>query len=154
MGKSILIKPLNIIILISDNFIDNYMHRRLFESLDIGRKYMEFSTPVEAINYLKLVNDLYDKSGDNSIDLIVFDMNSSKMGVSEFIKQAEITCDLQSKTKLIIISEVFNADESKQLSSNDLVSGVILKPIDYNKIIECFKTIPAFVLDNSGISES
>lgn len=153
MGTSILINPLNIVLLIADNFIDNYVHRKLLDSLGVAKKYMEFSDPLEAIGYLKLVHNLYDKSGENSIDLIIFDMNVSNMEATEFIKQVEIACDIEIP-KLILISEAFYHDEVKQLKSNDLVNGFIQKPLDHNKIVDCFKAIPSFPIDPSGIHTS
>jgi len=107
---------------------------------------MEFSDPAEAINYLKIVHDLYDKSGENSIDLLIFDMNISKMDPKEFLHQVETVCNHQLKTKIIFITDLFNEKELQQIRSEELVSGIIQKPLDSLKIIDCFKTIPSFEL--------
>ncbi|MGQ0827513.1 MAG: response regulator [Bacteroidota bacterium] len=144
MDNSNSINPLNVVILIADNYIDNYMHRKLLDTMGIAKKYMEFSSPAEAIGYLKIVHDLFDKSGKNSIDLIVFDMNSSRMSADEFLNQMKTVCNNEIKIQVILISEFLNDSEIKQIQSEGSVSGVIQKPLDSTKIIECFKSIPAF----------
>lgn len=142
MNNSILLTPLKIVLLIGTDFIENFVHRRLLESMNIADKFIEFNTPVEAINYLKVVHDLYDKSGDNSIDLIVLDAEISQLDVWEFLEQFKIICaDYQSRPKIIIVSETLNQKQVEGFESGKLVSGIIYKPLDPQKILTCFKTI-------------
>ncbi|MBA3706884.1 MAG: hypothetical protein H0W84_13585, partial [Bacteroidetes bacterium] len=110
--------PLKIVLLIGSDFINNYAHRRLLDSMKIANKFMEFNSPVEAINYLKVVHELYDKSGNNSIDLIVLDTEASKIDVWEFLDQFKIICtDLQPQPKIIITTEALDKKQLERFNS-------------------------------------
>ena len=145
MNSIVPVQPLNIVILIADNFIDNYVHRKLLESINVAKKYMEFSNPFEAINYLKIVQGLHDKSGSNSIDLIVLDENISKMDTREFIESYSIICtDLDCYSKIIILTDAPTKKVADQFNSGRSVIGCIQKPLDDNKMIDCLKASGLF----------
>ncbi len=145
MNTPTLIKPLKTIILIDDNFIDNYVHHKLLESMNIANKYMEFTDPLGAINYLKIVNGLFDKTGENSIDLIILDANISKMNIWEFIELFRSLCiGYEMHTKIIIVSDTLIERDNEQRNSEKLVSGFIRKPLTRDNILNCFKSISAF----------
>jgi CheY-like chemotaxis protein len=126
------------VMLIDDNTIDNFVHRRLLEDMKIAKSFMEFSDPAEAISYLKMFNK---QSEENSIDLILLDINMPGIDGWLFLDQLEILkigkfffC-----TKIIILSSTCNEEEVKRVQSDTRLSGFIPKPLNRDKFLNTLK---------------
>ena len=133
---------LKTIILVGENFIDNYMHHKLLESMNIANKILEFSNPPEVIDYLKIMHELNDVEIKTSTDLIIFDTNS-KMDVWGFIECLKgIYSNHKHYTKIIIVSKTLNKKEIERLKSEQLVAGFINSSLNRDTILNCFKSIP------------
>lgn len=149
MNGIISVQPFNVVILIADNFIDNYVHRKLLENISFAKKYMEFSNPVEAINYLQIVQGLHDKSGNNSVDLIILDENISKMDTWEFIENYSSICaDEDCYSKIIVLTDT-TTKEMEQFNSEKSVIGCIQKPLNHTKMINCLKSSGLFPISQT-----
>lgn len=144
MKTSDFITQFSSIILVGDNFIDNDVHRRLLESMNIAKKFMVFSDALEAIDYLKLIPK-NSKTPDIDTDLIILELTIPVMDAWYFIGLFKMVCTVSHpNAKIIIIADSFNEDDVERMNSEKLVSCFIKKPLTYDKITDCFKNSSAF----------
>ena len=132
------------IILVGDNFVDNDVHRRLLESMNIADKFMVFSNALEAINHLTLISKI-ENTDKTEIELIILELSIPVMDAWYFIELFKIVCTVSHpNAKIIIISDIFTEMDIERMRSEPLVSCFIKKPLTSNKIIDCLKNSLAF----------
>jgi hypothetical protein len=137
-----LITRFNTIILVGDNSLDNGTHQRLLESMNIAKKFMVFSDPLEAIDYLKLIPK--NSKPPNNTDLIILELTIPVMDAWYFIGLFKMVCTVSHpNAKIIIIADSFNEHDIERMNSEKLVSCFIKKPLTYDKIMGCFKNSSA-----------
>src|SRR3989344_5673042 len=142
MKDEILTKHFNNVMLVDDNFIDNFVHKKLLGSIKIANQFHEFTKPEEAINYLKLFNGFLDQSHNNFVDLIFLDLNMPVMDGWQFLEKIKTICNnVKPKTTIIVLSSSINKEDRKKVQNELFVSGYIQKPLTLEKLTACLKEI-------------
>lgn len=143
MKRDNLIKYFNNVILIDDNFIDNFVHKKLLGSIKIANQFHEFTKPTDAINYLKLFKGFSDESHKNFVDLIFLDLNMPIMDGFKFLEEFKIMCNhIKPKTTIIVLSSSINKEDRERVKNEVFVGGYIQKPLTLEKLTECLQAIP------------
>lgn len=136
------VKHLNCIMLVDDNFIDNFAHKKLLESMKIANSFLEFTKPQEAIEYLILFNCFSQKPNKNFVDLILLDINMPIMDGWHFVEEYKKACNnIKPKTIILLLSS--SSDEMDIQRSRDevFINGFIQKPLTKEKLLSCFASI-------------
>lgn len=143
MKDELLVKHFNNVMLVDDNFIDNFVHKKLLGSIKIADQFHEFTKPLEAINYLKLFKGFSDESQKNFVDLIFLDLNMPIIDGWGFIKEVKILCNnIKPKTTIIVLSSSTNKEDREKVQNEIFVSGYIQKPLTLEKLTACLQAIP------------
>ncbi len=128
--------------LIDDNFIDNFVHKKLLESLKISNNTTEFTSAPKAIEYLKLFNCFAIQPNKNHIDLILLDINMPEMDGWGFIEEYKKACNNEkSKTIIIVLSSSANKVDIERSQDEQFLSGFIQKPLTMEKLSNCLESI-------------
>lgn len=142
MKERVLIKYFNNVMLVDDNFIDNFVHKKLLGSIKIANQFHEFTKPAEAINYLKLFNGFSDEPNKNFVDLIFIDINMPGMNGWEFLEELKMMCkNIKPQTTIIVLSSSTNKEDEEKAQNELFVSGYIQKPLTLEKLTACFQGI-------------
>lgn len=136
-------KKYNNVLLVDDNFIDNFVHNKLLSSLDLSHQFHEHTKPQEAIEFLKLFNCFDDRNNKNFVDLIFLDLNMPKMNGWEFIEEVKKICkNIKPPTTIIVLTSSVTKSDKEKAKKEPFVSGYIQKPLTYENLVECLDAIP------------
>jgi len=132
-----MLKPPNNILLVEDDEIDVMNIQRAFKKNNITSKLQIVGNGVEALSLLR---------GENTSnillpDLILLDLNMPKMSGLEFLY--EIRKDKNLRSLMVVILTTSNNESDIKMAYNYNVAGYIVKPIDFNALVEVVK-----ILDN------
>lgn len=142
MGKNKSLRSFNRVMLIDDNFIDNFVHKKLLESLKISNNAIEFTIPQKAIEYLKLFNCFSPHPNKNHIDLILLDINMPEMDGWGFIEEYKKACNNKTpQTIIIVLSSSANRSDIERCQDEPFLSGFIQKPLTMEKLSNCLGSI-------------
>src|SRR3954454_5953000 len=103
------------ILLVDDEFINNYINKKLIENIDASIQAIEFNNPKEAFDKLSYIKP----------DLIFLDINMAIMNGWDFLEKMaaeEIDC------KVIILTSSVNSMDRKMAKKYFNVIGYIEKP--------------------------
>jgi len=119
--------PYKTCLLIDDNYIDNYVTRRLLESSKFAEKIVVAQSPEEAIEALR--------NGDVIPDIIFLDLRMPMMNGFEFLQEYDQLEIKKDGTKVFILSASLDpVDLNKSLSNKNIIQFVH-KPLT-KKILE------------------
>lgn len=139
------VKHLNCIMLVDDNFIDNFVHKKLLESMKIANNFLEFTKPKEAIEYLKLFNCFSRESNKNFVDLILLDINMPIMDGWSFVEEYKKVCNnIKPKTIILLLSSSSDEKDIQRSGAEVFISGFMQKPLTQEKLASCLKSIETF----------
>ena len=128
--------------LIDDNFIDNFVHKKLLESMKIANNFLEFTKPKEAIEYIKLFNCFAQKPNKNFVDLILLDINMPIMDGWSFVEEYKKACNnIKPKTIILLLSSSSNEEDIQRSRDDVFISGFIQKPLTKEKLVSCLESI-------------
>ncbi len=123
------------ILLVDDNRIDVMMFKRALEDLKITNPLIHLADCKEALEYLK--------NEDNEKPWVVLaDLNTPQMDGLEFLTAVKAHDAL----KQIIVIVLSGSDDEEDIAESFRLGavGYIVKPPDYNKLIEMIRIIHAY----------
>jgi len=123
------------ILLVEDDRIDVIMFKRALEVLKITNPLIHLTDCKEALEYLK--------NEDNEKPWVVLaDLNTPQMSGLEFLTAVKAHDAL----KQIIVIILSGSDDEEDIAESFRLgaAGYIVKPPDYNKLIEMIRTIHAY----------
>ncbi len=123
------------ILLVDDDRIDVMMFKRAFEDLKITNPLIHLTDCKEALEYLK--------NEDNEKPWVVLaDLNTPRMSGLEFLTAVKADDAL----KQIIVIILSGSDDEEDIAESFRLgaAGYIVKPPDYNKLVEMIRTIHAY----------
>ncbi|MDB5157166.1 MAG: hypothetical protein JWR50_1873 [Mucilaginibacter sp.] len=117
----------NTCLLIDDNYIDNFITRKLLESSNFAKNVITCESPAYAIRLLA--------SGSVKPDVIFLDIRMPNMTGFEFLDAYDKLDIDKEGTKIFLLSSSFDPTDMKRSSKNKYITYFIHKPLTH-KILE------------------
>lgn len=109
-------------LLIDDNYIDNFVTRRILESGNFAEKVVVLQSAGEAINSLR--------AGTVKPDVIFLDIRMPVMGGFEFLQEYDkLEIDNKQAIKIFMLSSSLDPTDLKKSTNNKYITQFIHKPI-------------------------
>jgi CheY-like chemotaxis protein len=119
--------PYQTCLLIDDNYIDNFVTRRLLESSKFAENIVVSQSPGDAIELLK--------TGAVAPDVIFLDIRMPLMDGFEFLKEYDKLDIKKEGVKVFLLSSSFDPTDIKRSTDNKYITQFIHKPLTH-KILE------------------
>ena len=114
-------------LLIDDNYIDNFVARKLLESSKFADNVVVIQSPAEAIALLR--------AGTIIPEVIFLDIRMPMMNGFEFLAEYDKLEIDKSKIKIFLLSSSFDPTDVKKALENKHITQFIHKPLTY-KVLE------------------
>jgi CheY-like chemotaxis protein len=116
-------------LLIDDNYIDNFVTRRILESSNFAEHIVVSQSATEAIDSLR--------SGDVKPDVIFLDIRMPQMGGFEFLQEYD-KLDIGDKTdiKIFMLSSSLDPTDMRKSVNNKYITQFIHKPLTQKALDE------------------
>jgi CheY-like chemotaxis protein len=109
-------------LLIDDNYIDNFVTRRILESGDFAEEVVVLQSATEAIESLR--------SGAVKPDVIFLDIRMPLMGGFEFLQEYDkLMIEGKPTIKIFMLSSSLDPTDLKKSSNNKYITQFIHKPL-------------------------
>ncbi|MGZ3763606.1 MAG: response regulator [Mucilaginibacter sp.] len=109
-------------LLIDDNYIDNFVTRRILESGNFAEQVIVVQSATEAINSLK--------AGLVRPDVIFLDIRMPQMGGFEFLQEYDkLEIEGKQKIKIFMLSSSLDPTDLKKSTNNKYITQFIHKPL-------------------------
>jgi CheY-like chemotaxis protein len=109
-------------LLIDDNYIDNFVTRKILESGDFAEKVIVSQSATEAINSLR--------SGTVKPDVIFLDIRMPQMGGFEFLQEYDkLNIENKPSIKIFMLSSSLDPTDLKKSTNNKYITQFIHKPL-------------------------
>lgn len=129
-------KKIKSIMLIDDNSIDIFLNQKVIESLKFIERIQTFSGAVDALNYLKLIEDINAYHRLFAPQIILLDINMPIMNGFGFLEEfAKLKIFKQYPVDIFMLSSSLNSEEISRANNNKNVSGFISKPLTADKLL-------------------
>lgn len=129
------------IMLIDDNEIDLLINQKIIKYSNFTGRIQTFNSAVQALNYLKLIEDINAYHSLFSPQIILLDIHMPIMNGFEFLDEFDKLQIFKEKTvEIYMLSSSLNPDDIDKVNNNKNVSGLISKPLTADKLIELFNT--------------
>ncbi len=126
-------KKLNNILLIDDNNITNFLHKRVIEKLGIAESIVEFDDALNALEYL-------ENNAEAKADLIFLDINMPGLDGWEFMERYNMLPEYKkTSTIYMLLSTMIKDSDAAYSKTIPHLSGFKYKPLSeeiLNEIIE------------------
>lgn len=120
--------PYKICLLIDDNYIDNFVTRRILEASHFAEQIIVRQSPAEAINSLR--------DGVIKPDVIFLDIRMPMMSGFEFLQEYDQLGIDKSDIKIFMLSSSLDPVDMRQSESNKYITQFIHKPLTLKAIEE------------------
>jgi CheY-like chemotaxis protein len=120
--------PYKICLLIDDNYIDNFVTRKVLENGNFAEQIIIRQSPAEAINSLR--------EGLIKPDVIFLDIRMPTMSGFEFLTEYDTLLIDKSAIKIFMLSSSLNPTDLKQSLVNKYVTQFIHKPLTIKALEE------------------
>ncbi|MDO9001353.1 MAG: response regulator [Bacteroidota bacterium] len=129
-------KKIKSIMLIDDNAIDIFLNQKVIESLKFIERIQTFSGAVDALNYLKLIEDINAYHRLFAPQIILLDINMPIMdGFGFLVEFDKLKIFKQNPVDIFMLSSSLNSEEISRANNNNNVSGFISKPLTGDKLM-------------------
>jgi len=116
-------------LLIDDNYIDNFVTRRILESSNFADHVVVSQSATEAIDSLR--------SGAVKPDVIFLDIRMPGMGGFEFLQEYDkIDIEGKNKVKIFMLSSSLDPTDMKKSGNNKYITQFIHKPLTQKALDE------------------
>lgn len=124
---------LNCILLVDDDFDDNFVHRRIIRKLNVSEHIAITNDGEEALAYLRAAYD--NQPGYYRPEIILLDINMPKMDGWEFLEAyAQLEKDLHADHVIAMLTTSLNPDDHHRAMTNPNVRSYQTKPLTETKI--------------------
>jgi CheY-like chemotaxis protein len=115
--------PLNCVVLIDDNALDNKLHRRVIEKTGLAKTVLEFPMAEDAIAYFRT-------PGAIPADLVLLDINMPKMNGFELLKAVtEEFGEAFEPSVVIMLTTSLDARDQDRANQFSVVKDYLSKPL-------------------------
>lgn len=109
-------------LLIDDNYIDNFVTRKILESGDFAEKVIVSQSATEAISSLR--------SGAVKPDVIFLDIRMPMMGGFEFLQEYDkLDIEHKQSIKIFMLSSSLDPTDLRKSTNNKYITSFIHKPL-------------------------
>jgi len=116
-------------LLIDDNYIDNFVTRRILESSNFADQVVVSQSAAEAIDSLR--------SGSVKPDVIFLDIRMPMMGGFEFLQEYDkIDVENKNSIKIFMLSSSLDPTDMKKSMNNKYITQFIHKPLTQKALDE------------------
>lgn len=128
-------KSLTRIMLIDDNKLDNFFHKRVINKYDATLEVIEMLSAIDALEYLK------ECKTNNHPDIIFLDINMPGMNGWEFLEEYKrIPEDLRTSMVVVMLTTSENPNEKERASQDSSLTGFISKPLSTEALKNVLET--------------
>ncbi|SDE75403.1 CheY chemotaxis protein or a CheY-like REC (receiver) domain [Mucilaginibacter pineti] len=120
--------PYKTCLLIDDNYIDNFVTRRILEASHFAEQIIVRQSPAEAINSLR--------DGVIKPDVIFLDIRMPMMSGFEFLQEYDQLGISKSDIKIFMLSSSLDPVDMRQSESNKYITQFIHKPLTIKALEE------------------
>jgi CheY-like chemotaxis protein len=133
-------RKLNCILLIDDDYEDNFYHKIVIERMNITDRVEEVHNGLEALEFLKKENQIIP-------ELIFLDINMPKMNGWEFLAEYKKLSEAQKASiTIMMLTTSANPDDVKRAEEIEEVDGYENKPLTEEMLTEILqKHFPGYI---------
>jgi CheY-like chemotaxis protein len=126
MNKDALTYKFDLVLLIDDNDIDNFINERMITTSGFGKTVIVKNSAQGALDYLKQVSE----KGEPLPRIIFLDLNMPVMDGFAFLKEYEDFGDnVKGYCKIIVLSSSISPEDINRASTNPYVVKFLNKPL-------------------------
>ncbi|WP_183561740.1 response regulator [Mucilaginibacter sp. SP1R1] len=122
-----MLNPYKTCLLIDDNYIDNFVTRKVLESSNFAEHIIVTESPAEAINLLQ--------EGTVKPDVIFLDIRMPMMSGFEFLQEYDTLVMDKKDIKIFMLSSSLDPTDMAQSAGNKYITQFIHKPLTF-KVLE------------------
>lgn len=116
-----MLNPYKTCLLIDDNYIDNFVTRRILESSNFAEQIIVKQSPAEAISSLR--------DGSIKPDVIFLDIRMPLMNGFEFLQEYDLLSIDKENIKIFMLSSSLDPTDMKASLGNKYITQFIHKPL-------------------------
>jgi CheY-like chemotaxis protein len=120
--------PYKTCLLIDDNYIDNFVTRRILENSNFAEQVIVRQSPAEAINSLR--------EGTIKPDVIFLDIRMPQMSGFEFLQEYDSLLIDKKDIKIFMLSSSLDPTDMKESVGNKYITQFIHKPLTVKALEE------------------
>ena len=126
-------KKYNLVLLIDDNEIDNFVAKKIIEKSGFAEKVITVQSAKNALEYLNTENS----SKDELPDIIFLDIGMPEMDGFEFLEEYEkLNKIVVNNCKVLVLSSSLDIDDYNRANRNKLVRKFLNKPLSKKSLME------------------
>ncbi len=119
-------------LLIDDNYIDNFVTRKILESGEFAEKVIVSQSATDAVNSLRL--------GEIKPDVIFLDIRMPLMGGFEFLQEYDkLEIENKQSIKIFMLSSSLDPTDLKKSTNNKYITSFIHKPLTQKSLDDICK---------------
>jgi CheY-like chemotaxis protein len=123
-----MLNPYKTCLLIDDNYIDNFITRRILESSHFAEQIIVRESPAEAISLLR--------EGTIKPDVIFLDIRMPQMSGFEFLQEYDTLPIDKDNIKIFMLSSSLDPTDLKESLGNKYITQFIHKPLTLKSLEE------------------
>jgi CheY-like chemotaxis protein len=123
-----MLNPYKTCLLIDDNYIDNFITRRILESSNFAEQIIVRESPAEAISLLR--------EGTLKPDVIFLDIRMPQMSGFEFLQEYDTLPMDKDNIKIFMLSSSLDPTDLKESLGNKYITQFIHKPLTLKSLEE------------------
>ena len=123
-----MLTPYKTCLLIDDNYIDNFVTRRILENSNFAEQIIVRQSPTEAINSLR--------EGTIKPDVIFLDVRMPQMSGFEFLEEYDSLLINKKAIKIFMLSSSLDPTDMKESVGNKYITQFIHKPLTIKALEE------------------